>query len=112
MGRAQSYQAKTSTLRLLRQVRNGTNRMWPLKEEATPGATSAPDMIMARFLDIAAPGGRGSKKSSDLMGGGSLMQVRADAFCLCGNSARPGLLVAAGQYACNLCCPRARCPLW
>lgn len=50
--------------------------MWPLKEDATPGATSAPDMIMARFLDIAAPGGRSSKKSSDLMGGGSLMQVR------------------------------------
>ncbi|KAG2491060.1 hypothetical protein HYH03_010506 [Edaphochlamys debaryana] len=47
------------------QVRNGTNRIWPLDEKVAAGAGGAAgqDLLIARFLDLPAAGQRGATKA-------------------------------------------------
>eukprot|EP00198_Chlamydomonas_reinhardtii_P012135 XP_001701472.1 ryanodine-inositol 1,4,5-triphosphate receptor Ca2+ channel [Chlamydomonas reinhardtii] len=48
------------------QVRDGSNRMWPLTDEAAAdGGGGGGDLLMRRYLENAAPGGAGSRAATE-----------------------------------------------
>lgn len=59
------------------QVRDGSNRMWPLTDEAAAdGGGGGGDLLMRRYLENAAPGGAGSRAATE-ESCSSLIQVRS-----------------------------------